>query len=260
MASYMTAIWRCRYFWWSLVMMDLRTRYRRSVLGMGWSLLHPIAMTTVLCVVFHKLFHVPVREYAPFLMSGLATWSYLLTTAVAGCQCFFQGEPYIRQHPAPLAVYPLRTALGATVHFLLALVVVLGLTWVMRGALHPRSLICLAPTLVLLFVFGWSLAVLSGFANVHFQDTQHLSEVAFQILFYATPVMYDATKLSENGLGWLVRYNPFVAILELIREPILDGRIPSPATFAVAGATVLFTACAAGLTLARLQRRLIFHL
>jgi ABC-type polysaccharide/polyol phosphate export permease len=260
MASYMTAIWRCRYFWWSLVKMDLRTRYRRSVLGMGWSLLHPIAMTTVLCLVFHKLFHANVRDYAPFLMSGLATWSYLLTTAVAGCQCFFQGEPYIRQHPAPLAVYPLRTALGATVHFLMALVVVLGLAWSMRGIPHPICLISLAPTLVLLFVFGWSLAVLSGFANVLFQDTQHLSEIGFQILFYATPVMYDAAKLSENGLGWLVRYNPLVAILQLVREPILDGRIPSSMTYAVAGTTVLVTAFAASLTLARLQRRLIFHL
>ena len=124
MGSYLAAIWRCRYFWMSLVKMDLRTRYRRSVLGMGWSLLHPIAMTTILCVVFHTVFHQPIREYAPFLLAGLATWNYIVTATLQGCQCFFQGESYIRQYPAPLAVYPLRTALGGTVHFLIALVLV----------------------------------------------------------------------------------------------------------------------------------------
>src|SRR5262249_18391644 len=56
MQAYLGAIWRCRYFWLSLVRMDLRHRYRGSVLGLGWSLLHPIAMTAILCTVFHHLF------------------------------------------------------------------------------------------------------------------------------------------------------------------------------------------------------------
>src|SRR5260221_10868882 len=111
MRTYAAAIWNCRYFWMSLVRMDLRTRYRRSVLGMGWSLLNPIAMTAILCTVFSTLFNQSVRDYAPFLFAGLATWNYLMTATLQGCQCFFQGESYIRQHPAPLAVYPLRTAL-----------------------------------------------------------------------------------------------------------------------------------------------------
>src|SRR5438874_10877163 len=68
MLSYVSAVWRCRYFWLSLVKMDLRTRYRRSVLGMGWSLLHPIAMTIVLCVVFQTAFAAGggIRQYAPY--------------------------------------------------------------------------------------------------------------------------------------------------------------------------------------------------
>jgi ABC-type polysaccharide/polyol phosphate export permease len=260
MRSYVADIWRCRYFWISLVKMDLRTRYRRSVLGMGWSLLHPIAMTTILCTVFHKVFHVNVSEYAPFLLAGLACWNYLVTATLQGCQCLFQGESYIRQYPAPLAIYPLRTALGGTVHFLVALVVVLALAWSFKGFGNLLSLLSLVPTLGLLFVFVWSVALLAGFANVYFQDTQHLCEVGFQILFYATPVMYPASMLRDNHLSWLVTYNPLVALLELIRQPILEGRVPELATFAAATATVLVTATTAGLMLIRLQRRLIFHL
>src|SRR4051794_24711565 len=111
MIRYVKDIWRCRYFWLSLVKMDLRTRYRRSILGIGWSLLHPIAMTIILCLVFSTSFGVPIKDFAPDLMAGLATWSYILTVALNGGQSFFQGESYIRQHPAPVAVYPLRTVL-----------------------------------------------------------------------------------------------------------------------------------------------------
>ena len=131
---YLSAIWGCRYFWFSLVKMDLRTRYRRSVLGMGWSLLHPIAMTLIICMMFrHILGNNNVREYAPFLLAGLVCWQYILVSTLQGCQCLFQGESYIRQYPAPIAIYPLRTTLGGAIHFLLGLVVVIGLTWYLHG-------------------------------------------------------------------------------------------------------------------------------
>lgn len=86
--------------------MDLRTRYRGSVLGIAWSLLHPLAMTGILCLAFSQVFDVSLQTYAPFLMVGLTLWSFLVTTANGGSQCFFHGETYIRQRPLPLAIYP----------------------------------------------------------------------------------------------------------------------------------------------------------
>jgi ABC-type polysaccharide/polyol phosphate export permease len=260
MTSYLADIWRFRYFWLSLVKMDLRVRYRRSLLGMGWSLLQPVAMTIILCAVFHTIFQATISEYAPFLLAGFATWGYITTVTTTGCQCFFNGESYIRQCPAPLAIYPLRMALGGTVHFLIAMVVVLGLSWYFHGFGNLGSLYSLVPTLVLLFFFVWAVAVLAGTANVHFQDTQHLTDVGFQMLFYATPVLYEADRLRVSGLGWLVDYNPVVPILQLIREPILECRVPSPTTFLAAGTTVFITVGLAAWTLARQQKRLIFYL
>lgn len=260
LGGYAAAVWRCRYFWMSLVKMDLRTRYRRSVLGIGWSLLHPIAMSAVLCTVFHKLFHLDMREFAPFLLSGLTFWNYFTGTITQGCDCFFQGETYIRQHPAPVAIYPLRTVLGTAVHFGLALTVVLLLTWCLRGFDNLAALVSLVPALAMLLVLGWSLAVLAGFANVLFPDMKHLLEIGLQILFYATPVMIPPGILRDRGLGWLVDYNPVAVLLELVRRPILEGQIPSAASFGVAALVASAALVAAVLTLARLQRRLIFYL
>ena len=79
MGNYLCAVWGCRYFWLSLVRMDLRTRYRGSVLGIGWSLLQPVAMTIILCTVFHTIWQTPVRDYSLFLMSGLTVWHFVST-------------------------------------------------------------------------------------------------------------------------------------------------------------------------------------
>ncbi len=260
MGDYLRAVWRCRYFWLSLVKMDLRTRYRRSLLGMGWSLLNPILMTIILCTVFHKLLNVDVREYGPFLMAGLACWNYVFTATLTGCQCFHMGESYIRQYPAPMAIYPLRTALGGLVHFLLALCVVVVLTWYLHGFGNVPALISLLPAIALLFLFAWSLALLAGFANVFFQDTQHLAEVGFQLLFYTTPIIYMESVLERNHLGWLLSFNPLVAFLRMFREPLLHGQLPSTETYVTACLVVLVTAGAAVGVLVRWQRRLIFYM
>jgi ABC-type polysaccharide/polyol phosphate export permease len=262
MIGYMQAIWRCRYFWTSLVKMDLRTRYRRSILGMGWSLLHPIAMTIIFCLVFQHLMMPDggAAQYAPYLLAGFATWNFILTATLAGCQCFFQGEPYIRQYPAPMAIYPLRTALGGLIHFLIALAVVLITVWVINGFANVAVLWTLVPSILLLFAFTWSLAILTGFANVYFQDTQHLCEVGFQILLYITPIIYKAQLLRDRGLGWLSDYNPFAAFLDLIRVPILENQVPSGHIYTMACGTLAVVAGGAILTLVRCQRRLVFHL
>jgi ABC-type polysaccharide/polyol phosphate export permease len=272
MANYLAAIWRCRHFWLSLVKMDLRTRYRRSVLGMGWSLLHPIAMTVILCIVFTGLMSPEkgVAFYGPYLLAGLATWEYIRNVTLQGCQCFYQGEAYIRQYPAPMAIYPLRTALGGTIHFLIALVVVVllaaGLRFLVPGAVPPqnniglRALPSLLPSVLIAFVFVWSVAVLSGCANVYFQDTQHLCEVAFQILFYATPIIYEKETLQARGLGWLADCNPLVAFLDLFRYPIIARSLPPLASYLLALTMAVLALCAAAFTLARCQRRLVFHL
>jgi len=266
MQSYMATVWKCRYFWMLLVKMDLRTRYRRSMLGVGWSLLHPIAMTAVLCTVFSSMWDMQIRDFGPYLMTGLVFWSFMTTVVITGCQTFYAAETYIRQYPAPLAIYPLRTMLGAAFHFALGLAVAIGLTWIMSGFTNPWTMLRLPLALVMLSILGWSLAILAGFANVYFSDMQHLMEIILQMLFYLTPIMYPQEMLRERGAGWIIDYNPIAALLALIREPILEGNPllegapPLLTSFQTAGCTTLVVASLAVLVLVRLQRKLIFQL
>lgn len=260
MIDYCARLWQCRFFWLGLALSDLRTRYRRSFLGIWWSLLHPIMMTIVLCVVFHRIFHVDVREFLPYLFCGLAFWHYFTTSTILGCQCFFHGQAYIRQYPVPLATYPLRTVLSSAFHFLTALVCAVAMTAILRGLESPMALLSLPFTLGLLLVFGWAMATLTGVVSVYFPDAAHLFEIGLQMLFYATPVMYPREMLDRGGLSALVLWNPLASFLELLRAPILEGRMPgAPAVIMATGVTALLASLAV-LILAKSERRLVFYL
>lgn len=246
----------------ALVRIDLQRRYRHSIIGIGWSLLNPIAMTVVFCAFFCTLFHQNVREYAPHVLTGMTFWGLITNVVMQGCQCFFQGECYIRQQPAPLAIYPLRTLLGAGFHFLLGLCVAMALTWCVNGFGNlPVLLLSIVPTLMLFFVVGWSLAICMGVSNVLFQDSQHLIEVIMQILFYITPIIYKPNQLQGSRVAeWIIRLNPFAAMLDLIRSPVLDGRLPSLWSVGVASLSALVAVSVAAFVLARFEKRMIFYL
>lgn len=271
MQAYLASIWNCRFFWLSLVKMDLRSRYRGSVLGICWSLLHPIAMTAILCVVFSCAFGQDLRIYAPLVFTGFTFWGFFTAAVVQGCGCFFQGESYIRQYPAPMAIYPLRNMLGAAFHFAigLGLAIAIGLIAGPDTNSNPSAtrllqllaLPSLLPTCFLLLVFGWCLSILFGLLSVRFRDTRHLTEIGLQGLFYLTPIMYRIDAFKHNyRLTRLLESNPLVSFLDLLRDPILLGRVPSLTTYATASLVVLVLAIASVVALRIEERKLIFYL
>jgi ABC-type polysaccharide/polyol phosphate export permease len=268
MFKHLADVWTARHFLLALVRLDLRLRYRRSVLGVGWSLLHPIAMTAVFTVVFSQLFGDgnPVG-YAAFALSGLAVWNFLRDAATLGSKSFVQNESYIRQSPMPYTIYTLRTALGHLIHMGLALGVVTVLLTVWKGSPEPLVGLLLAlPGLVLAVIAAWAVATIGAFVNSFFHDTAHLLEVACHIGFFLTPVMYRRALLDDRGLGWLVDINPVNTFLAAIRDPLLGG-VPTAAglehlAYAYASAATCTAALVvlAAAVVAWLQKKVIFHL
>lgn len=259
--NYLKRIWVMRFFWFSLVVKDLEGRYRRSLLGIGWSLLKPLCMTVVFCTVFAKLFDQDPTEYAPFLLIGLTSWQFFTESMTLGCNCFRNASGYIKQQRMPLGIFPLRTALATGFHQLIALVLGLGLAWIFKGFDNPWALLSLIPTLILYLVLGCFLACIFGLLHTYFPDTQYLMEIGLQVLFYLTPILYTLQTLKEKNRGRMAEWlelNPFYALLELVRRPVLEGVLPSTGMVLT---SVCFTAILglfAALMLRRVERTLVF--
>jgi ABC-type polysaccharide/polyol phosphate export permease len=262
MTTHLTSLWRYRHFWMSLVRLDLRNRYRRSVLGVGWSLLNPIAMTAVFCVAFGQILNQgDWRTLAPLLLAGMAVWNLLRDAVLQGCDSFIRAEAYIRQCPLPFAIYPLRTTLGLFIHFMISLVVVVLAIMILKPEIEVLAVLpSLVPGVVLVTIFAWSLATIASFANVFFHDTKHLTEVLAQLLFFLTPVMFTRDMLDKQGVGIICDLNPAAYFIELFRASLLSGEAPALALYAQCTAiTVAGFALACG-TMAWLSRRIVFHL
>jgi ABC-type polysaccharide/polyol phosphate export permease len=257
--GYFHRIWELRYFWFSLVQNDLANRYKGSFLGIGWSLVKPLSMTVVYCIIFAKVFKVDVTDFAPFLLIGLTTWQYICECLITGALSFSQGSAYIRQQQVPLAIFPLRIVLGSGFHALIALAVALAVTLFFTGSLHPVGLLCLIPAMLVLLVLGWAMAIVSGVLYTHFPDTRHLLEVALQILFYITPILYKPEYLAGRGrMMLLFKWNPMTSILDLTRTPLLQGTLPPMQQIEMSLMFVTMVALLAFALLRKLERTLVF--
>ena len=260
-SSYLNDLWKFRYFWMSMVRVDLRNRYRRSFFGLGWSLLKPISMTAVMCVVFSTLFDANIWTYGPFVLVGMTFWGFITETVIGGCLTFHTAEGYIRQIKVPLAMFPLRVALGAGFHFAILLPLVILLVSLANAIPGPAALLALAGSLVMLFILGWSLAILSGLVTVAFPDMKHILELVLQVVFYLTPIIYPADVLRNQRVGAaLLAMNPFAYLLEQVRMPLIEGTVAPPIDYAVGFGFTIVCASLAVFSLARVERRLVFWL
>lgn len=270
MIHHLTAVWKFRHFLVALVRLDLRLRYRRSILGVGWSLLNPIAMTGVFAVVFCTLLGGgDIPKYVTHLLIGMAVWGFLREAAIQGCRALINNESYIRQSPLPYGIYTLRTVCGQAIHSAIALAVaVVGLVVVKavytgpteQGPFDPLALVWVVPGLVLAFVAAWAVATIFAFVNVYFQDTQHLLEVGAQIVFFMTPIIYFPANLESKGYWYLLALNPVNLFMDLIRAPLMTGAPPGGELLLHGTVlTAVLVGLAAGTT-AWLQKRVVFHL
>jgi lipopolysaccharide transport system permease protein len=257
--AYLKDVWRLRYFWFALVRNDLAARYRRSFLGVGWSLLKPLAMTAIFCLVFGNLFNVPISEYAPFVLIGMTTWQFIMESLLQGSHCLTMGSAYIRQQKVPLAIFPLRIVMSSAFHTGIALLVALGITLLFGNSLNPLALCYLLPAIMILLALGWCLAIISGVLGTLFPDTRHLLDVLLQILFYVSPILYKPESLvGRDKFMVLIEWNPITSLLALIRTPILEGQPPTLQNILISLGFLALCATFATLLLRRLERTLIF--
>jgi ABC-type polysaccharide/polyol phosphate export permease len=262
MIQHMKAVWTFRYFWMSLVKMDLLTRYRKSVLGVAWSLLHPLSMTAIFCFVFANLMGGgDWKRYAQLTLAGMAVYGFLRDSTLQGTQSLIRHESYIRQIPLPFGIYSLRVMLSNAVHFLITLGVLVALIAVFQQSGRVFThLGMVLPMIGLAVVLAWALAAIAGFATVYFHDLSHLLEIAAQLLFFLTPIVYGRDILEKGNNAWIADWNPAAAFIETFRKPLIDGVPADPQAYLLAAGTTAAAVALACLTIGKLSKRVIFQM
>lgn len=211
-----------------LVSRDMKILYKRSALGVAWTLLNPLLQLAVFSFVFRGVLSVDISRYSAsyssFAFSGLLVWTWFQTSLNHATGLITSNRPMIRLPGFPVPILPVVTVTTGMIHFLLALPVLL-LFLAIDGVRPSLPLLVLPILLMLQFSLTLSLAYPLAAMNVTFRDTQHTLAVLLQMFFYVTPIFYDINSVPAS-IQWVYRLNPMVSLLEAYRTILLQAAWP----------------------------------
>jgi lipopolysaccharide transport system permease protein len=208
-----------------LVAKELKVRYRSTVLGYAWSLLHPLAFAAIFFVLFKVVMRIPREDYALFLITGLFPWQWFANSIGASTVSFLHNSSLIRKVMFPRHLLVLAAVLNDMFHFLVSVPVIV-LFMLYHRTVPSLSWIVLLPLLVLIqLMFTHGVALALATCNLFFRDLERLAVILTTLWFYVTPVLFPADMIPA-GLGWVVYANPLAAIVGCWRGLFLDGSVP----------------------------------
>lgn len=209
-----------------LVARNLRVRYRRSVIGFGWTMLQPLLTMLVLQAVFSAIFRFELRHgsYAVYALAGILFWNFFSQSIITSMNSLRANAGLLTKLPVPKAVFPLATVLAGVVNLVLALVPLL-LIVVLTGSEMTPAVLFLPVSILIATVFTLGAGLILSPLAAIFTDVIEVVNVALTMGMYLTPVFYPMSIVPERYL-WVVRLNPLRSILEVFRDPIYYGKIP----------------------------------
>jgi lipopolysaccharide transport system permease protein len=213
-------LWR---IWLKLGLQDLRIRYRRSVIGVGWIFLNMAVLLIAVGLIYSNLLGQDMRTFLPFLTIGLILWGYFTSSVVEGGNAFVNSEGYIKQIGLPIYVYIFRYFVSITVTMLINIPTFFLVAIFYSMNLRLGALWAL-PGLLLVSIVALLLVVIFSHLNARFRDSGHLAGIGLQIMFFVTPVIWPPESIRSGEIKWIVEFNPFFHLLEIVRYPLLNSK------------------------------------
>jgi len=217
---------------------NIVVRYKRSVLGIAWTMLNPLGTTLILTFVFSKVFG-GTSSYAVYVLSGLICWTFFAQATNDAMHNLIWGGGLIKRIYIPRTVFAVSSVSTGLVNMTLALVPLLFIMLVTKVTPQWSILVLPVPALFLaMFALGVGL-ILSTMA-VYFVDVAEMYTIVLTAWFYLSPVIYNKDMLPQD-YAWIVQLNPMYHLINLFRVPIFEGRVPSGQEFLVSGGIALVT-------------------
>lgn len=252
----------------NLTLRELRGKYKRSVLGWGWSMINPLAQMGIFTLVFGYFLKVepPVGDpsglhvFAFFLLCGLLPWTFLANGVTAGMGSLLANANLVKKVWFPRQLLVASTVASFGVSFLIELAVLTVALLVAGNMALPWLLPVLGVAMIQAgFVLGLALAL--SVWSVYFRDLEYLVGIALQFWFYSTPIVYPITVVEDalGGRGLLLtlyRLNPMTRFAEVYRDLFYSLRGPTLTSIAYLAGCAVVALVIGWTAFGRLQGRL----
>ena len=216
-----------------LVWRDFVLRYKRSLLGVLWSLLLPLAQLAVLVLVFEKVVPLNIKDYPGFVFSGLLPWTWFSNCLGSAGYLFIHNRDLVRRPNFKPPILIAVNTLSNSIHFLIFLPI-LFLMLALYGRPMTLSLLFLPALFLIQGILIFGLSLITATLNVFYQDAQYVMSVAVTLLFYLTPVFYQPEAVGKKYY-LLYTINPLAVLIQSYRAIFFHAMPPEWSQLFLAG-------------------------
>ena len=207
-----------------LIRRDIVARYKRSVLGVAWTMLQPLGMMVVMTLVFSRLFH-QIQGYPAYVLSGLITWTFFSQTTTAAIHQMVWGGALLNRIYLPRTSFSISAIGTGLVNLAISIIPLVVIVLVLRLPLTV-SILFIPISMLLLASFAMGVGLLLSTLAVDFPDVSEMYQIILMAWMYFTPVIYPETMIPPEYQRWMFTLNPMYHLVKLFRAPIYEGKLP----------------------------------
>ena len=210
-----------------LVKRDFKQKYKRTALGMAWSVLNPLLTLLVMRLVFTRFFGRNMEHYTTYLFAGNLIYSYYKESTNGGMQSLMANANIFTKINVPKYMFLFSKNVSAVINFGLTLIVFFVFAALDRVPFRPSMLAIIYPIFTLT-MFNLGVGMILSALFVFFRDTQYLYDVFTLLLMYLSAIFYSV----DGYPAWVQRVfllNPLYVTIKYVRIIVLEGHLPSPA-------------------------------
>ncbi|SEU15319.1 ABC transporter permease [Paenibacillus sp. NFR01] len=208
-----------------LVLKDIKIKYKRSVLGILWSVLNPLFIMLIITLVFKELFRFNVENFAAYVISGQVLFTFFSESTSLAMTSVFSSGQIIKKVYVPKYIFPLSKIAYSLVNMLFSFVAVLIVCF-FTGVHLEWTIVFSFVSILYVFLFSVGVGLILCSMVIFFRDIEHLYGVVLTAWMYATPIIYPAISMPDKFL-FILNANPLYYFVTHFREGLLYGRIPS---------------------------------
>ena len=209
-----------------LVKRDFNKRYKRSILGVLWSMLAPLFQLMVMTFVFKRVFGRSMEHYTIYLFAGQLMFNYFKEATNNGMSSIISNAGIITKVTVPKYLFLISKIMAASINFVLTLVIFFVFVALDELTFSWKFVLILYPIICLFILIVGSGLILSALF-VFFKDIQYLYDIFTLALMYFTPIFYDVSIFDGSKIQQLLYINPLYLYINYMRQIVLFGQIPS---------------------------------
>lgn len=200
---------------------DIKQRYKRTLLGPLWLVLSNVLVVVFMSIVMSSIFKQSIKDFMPFVATGMITWSFVSTVIGESCSVFLSAETIIKFINMPISISIYRFLVRNFIVMAHNLIILFVIVLVLKPNLITLNILYLIPGMLLVAVMSFNVGIIIGLLNTRYRDMQPIITILLTLLPFVTPIFWKKDFLTHNQ--WIANFNPLYHVIEIIRSPLLGA-------------------------------------